>query len=63
MAMANGGGDGNSDDDKVTLFGKASRNSGESSAKAIKKMAEKGKYDGDTQAVITLNKSPTNKET
>jgi hypothetical protein len=29
MAMANGGGDGNSDDDEVTVFGKASRNSGE----------------------------------
>jgi hypothetical protein len=57
MAMANGGGDGNSDDDKVTLFGKASRNSGESSAKAIKKMAEKGKYDGDTQVSGINSKS------
>jgi hypothetical protein len=29
MAMANGGGNGNSDNDKVTVFGEASRNSGE----------------------------------
>jgi hypothetical protein len=36
--MANGGGDGNSDDDEVTVFGKASRNSSE----YVKKTAEKG---------------------